>query len=293
MAFWLVVNVCVSKFNRRGLEVARRECGFLDELSGSGHVIKKVEEIPNSGERLAVTVVYEALAATSLRRFLDANPEQSLELRVVKSITYQILKGLADAHGLGIFHRDIRPSKIVIAVADNGLLTVKIVDFRDARRVGRPEPVTPTRDIEKVNLYYQSPEQLMGSTSYGAAVDMWVVGCILAELADRCRVLFPGMNLIDSNRTLIQPREQDTGTQYLGQLYKIFSIRGTPRLHLLPANVAGFLDWETVPRFRRANLLRRFPMLGVSGNRLLARLLSYSSVERLSAAAAIEHNFFD
>ncbi|XP_062010495.1 cyclin-dependent kinase B1-1-like [Rosa rugosa] len=116
-----------QEFNRRGLEVARRECGFLDELSGSGHVIKKVEEIQNSGERLAVTVVYEALAATSLRRFLDANPEQPLPLRAVKSITYQILKGLADAHSLGIFHRDIRPSKIAVAVADDGSLIIKIV----------------------------------------------------------------------------------------------------------------------------------------------------------------------
>lgn len=163
-------------YNRRGLPVAEKECGFLDELAGSDYVVQKVEQLPSSGERLAMTVIFEALPATSLRRFLDAEPERPLQLWQIKSITNQLLRGLADAHSLGIIHRDLRPSKILVSDSDG--LKIKISDFRDARKLAG-QPVTPTRKMEKVNLFYLSPEQLLGSTSYGAAADLWAVGCIL------------------------------------------------------------------------------------------------------------------
>ena len=42
---------------------------------------------------------------------------------------------------------------------------------------------------EVVTQYYRAPEILMGSRRYTASIDMWSVGCIIAELLGR-RVLF-------------------------------------------------------------------------------------------------------
>ena len=42
---------------------------------------------------------------------------------------------------------------------------------------------------EVVTQYYRAPEILMGARKYSAAIDIWSVGCIIAELLGR-RVLF-------------------------------------------------------------------------------------------------------
>ena len=59
-----------------------------------------------------------------------------------------------------------------------------------------------------VTLWYRAPELLLGQQKYSASVDMWSVGCIMAELSSR-RALFPGDSEID-------------------QLFKIFRVLGTP-----------------------------------------------------------------
>ena len=42
---------------------------------------------------------------------------------------------------------------------------------------------------EVVTQYYRAPEILMGAAHYTTSVDMWSVGCIIAELLSR-RILF-------------------------------------------------------------------------------------------------------
>lgn len=59
-----------------------------------------------------------------------------------------------------------------------------------------------------VTRWYRSPELLFGARLYGTGVDMWAVGCIIAELMLRVPFL---------------PGESD-----LGQLMKIFEVCGTP-----------------------------------------------------------------
>lgn len=47
-----------------------------------------------------------------------------------------------------------------------------------------------------VTLWYRAPEILLGSRHYSTAIDMWSVGCIIAEMATR-QPLFPGDSEID------------------------------------------------------------------------------------------------
>jgi len=55
---------------------------------------------------------------------------------------------------------------------------------------------------------YRAPEVLLRSTNYSSPIDIWAMGCIMAELY-RLQPLFPGMSEID-------------------QLYKVTCVLGTP-----------------------------------------------------------------
>lgn len=48
---------------------------------------------------------------------------------------------------------------------------------------------------EVVTQYYRAPEILMGAKHYTAAIDVWSVGCIFAELVTR-RILFQGQDTV-------------------------------------------------------------------------------------------------
>ena len=81
------------------------------------------------------------------------------------------------------FLRDLKPGNLLV----NSNCFLKICDFGFARAV-EPNPNT-TMTLEVVTQYYRAPELLAGCKHYDKAIDMWSVGCVLAELLGR-RILF-------------------------------------------------------------------------------------------------------
>ncbi|KAJ3032330.1 hypothetical protein HDV00_007686 [Rhizophlyctis rosea] len=105
--------------------------------------------------------------------------------------------------------------KKLIDMKPENLLTsghsVKIADFGLAREIRSRPPYT-----EYVSTrWYRAPEVLLRSTAYSSPIDIWAVGCILAELFT-LRPLFPGASEMD-------------------QIFKIVSLLGTP----LPENASS------------------------------------------------------
>jgi serine/threonine-protein kinase len=146
-----------------------------------------IYEVGESGNEGYIVMQY--VPGQSLDRLI-ANGPASLQL--VLSVGIQIADGLQAAHGLGIFHRDLKPQNVMLT--DGGL--VKILDFGLARRL-RPEdasfdPSKPAMDrgasmaatytARGGTIRYMAPEQFVTGQS-SVQSDVWALGVILYELA--------------------------------------------------------------------------------------------------------------
>lgn len=90
-------------------------------------------------------------------------------------------------HNQSIIHRDIKPENLLVSLANN----LKLCDFGFARMVGPKDILTDY----VATRWYRAPELLVGHY-YNHSVDMWAVGCMMAELIDG-QPLFPGESDID------------------------------------------------------------------------------------------------
>ena len=143
------------------------------------------------------------------------NLRAQIPLAVLKSLIYQLLNGVLYLHSCHILHRDLKPANILIT--SNGI--VKIGDLGLARLIY--EPLQPLFQGDKVvvTIWYRAPELLLGARHYTTAIDIWAVGCVMAELAS-LRPIFKGEEAkLDSKKNV--PFQRD-------QLLKIFEVRGTP-----------------------------------------------------------------
>jgi tetratricopeptide (TPR) repeat protein/predicted Ser/Thr protein kinase len=91
------------------------------------------------------------------------------------SVARQVCEGLAEAHRLGVVHRDLKPQNIMIDNEGN----VRIMDFGIARSL-KGKGITDTR-VMIGTPEYMSPEQVEGAEVDGRA-DIYALGIILYEL---------------------------------------------------------------------------------------------------------------
>lgn len=67
--------------------------------------------------------------------------------------------------------------------------------------------------------WYRAPELLLGSRRYSGAVDVWALGCIMAELSDG-QPLFPGESEIDQLYIIHKVLQQPLTPQQLEAFHK-------------------------------------------------------------------------
>ena len=103
-------------------------------------------------------------------------------------------------------HRDIKPENLLISV--NGV--VKLCDFGFARGVKQDKNFIYTDYVS--TRWYRAPENVLGSRSYNYPVDIFALGCIMAELYT-FKPLFPGSSEMDQfekiSRILGKPSNDD------------------------------------------------------------------------------------
>lgn len=106
----------------------------------------------------------------------------------VRHIIMQIANSLEYIHSHGFFHRDVKPENILIYKKT----TVKLGDFGLVKEIRHPTPFTEY----VATRWYRAPENVLGSRSYNYPVDIFALGCIMAELYT-FKPLFPGTSEMD------------------------------------------------------------------------------------------------
>ena len=106
-----------------------------------------------------------------------------IPMEQIKNFMLQILKGMTFVHAKGVCHRDLKPENILM----NQEGQVKICDFGSAK-VLSPEGLNTPYIVSR---YYRAPELILACSDYTNAIDVWAIGCILAEFLTR-RPIFPG-----------------------------------------------------------------------------------------------------
>ncbi|WKA09193.1 hypothetical protein VitviT2T_026864 [Vitis vinifera] len=257
-----------------------REVSLLRMLSRDPHVVRlmDVKQSLNKEGKTVLYLVFEYMD-TDLKKYIRSFRQtgENIPTKTIKSLMYQLCKGVAFCHGHGVLHRDLKPHNLLM---DRKTMMLKIADLGLARAFTLP---IKKYTHEILTLWYRAPEVLLGSTHYSTAVDMWSVGCIFAELITK-QALFPG----DSE---------------LQQLLHIFKLLGTPNEEMWPG-VTKLPNWHEFPQWSPnqnpknsssafPNLSAAVPNLDEDGLDLLSKMLKYDPSERISAKKAMEHPYFD
>nr|XP_028572779.1 cyclin-dependent kinase 3 isoform X2 [Podarcis muralis] len=239
---------------------AIREISLLKELKHPN--IVRLLDVVHSQKKLYL--VFEYLNQ-DLKKYMDSSRTGELPLSLVKSYLYQLLQGVSFCHSHRVIHRDLKPQNLLI----NEMGAIKLADFGLARAFGVP---LRTYTHEVVTLWYRAPEILLGCKFYSTAVDIWSIGCIFAEMVTR-KALFPGDSEID-------------------QLFRIFRTLGTPTESSWPG-VTQLPDYKgNFPKWPRKDMKVLIPNLDRDGRDLLMQLLLYDPNRRISAKAALTHQYF-
>lgn len=136
------------------------------------------------------------LMETDLHRVIYSKQELSDEH--IQYFAYQILRGLLYIHTANVIHRDLKPSNILL----NKDCDLKICDLGLARGYENEEEFKTEYVITR---WYRAPEVILNASEYTKAVDIYAVGCIIAELLGRTP-LFPGIFMHElTRRGLLRP----------------------------------------------------------------------------------------
>ncbi|KAJ7095422.1 Pkinase-domain-containing protein [Mycena belliarum] len=241
---------------------AMREIKLLQSLRHE-NVIRLYEMMVSNG---AVYMVFEymdhdltGILSQTQFGFTDAH---------LKSLSHQMLAGLAYLHHKGVIHRDIKGSNILI----NNRGELKLADFGLARFYQKRRRTDYTNRV--ITLWYRPPELLFGATIYGPEVDMWSAGCIMLELFTK-RPVFQGNDEIH-------------------QLETIYRVIGTPTAERW-GDVTNLPWYELVkPREEMPNHFREMfrKWMSPAALDLAELLLCYDPDARATAVQAMEAPYF-
>ncbi|KAM7266470.1 hypothetical protein ACFE04_004367 [Oxalis oulophora] len=236
-----------------------REIMILQKLDHPN--IVKLEGLATSRMHYSLYLVFEYMKSDLSR--IISRPEGLTEAQV-KCYMQQLLAGLQHCHERGILHRDIKGSNLLID--KHGML--KIADFGLANYYSTKQRHPLTNRV--VTLWYRAPELLLGSTDYGVGIDLWSVGCLLAEM-------FVGKPIMPG-RTEVE------------QLHRIFKLCGTPKEEYWKR-----LKLSTTfrpPQSYKPNLFQVFRDFPESCWGLFGTLLALDPASRGFASSALQDEFF-
>lgn len=227
--------------------------------------IIKLKQIIFDKKTGVLNIVFEYME-TDLYELMKKRSPQKLSETEIRDLTYQILLGLYHMHKYGFFHRDMKPENLLLTGKK-----LKIADFGLAREIRSIPPYT-----EYVSTrYYRAPECILRSTNYNSPIDIWALGCIIAEMYMHPMPLFYGST------------EKEV-------FYKICSILGSPNNIIWPdgINQAKLIGMKIPPN--NGTDLKKI-VIGASDEAidLMKKMLKWDPNSRETATNLLTHPFFN
>ncbi|KAF0523953.1 mitogen-activated protein kinase spm1 [Gigaspora margarita] len=212
--------------------------------------------------------LYEELMEADLHAIIRSG--QPLTDAHYQSFTYQILCGLKYIHSANVLHRDLKPGNLLV----NADCELKICDFGLARGFSEdPEANAGFMTEYVATRWYRAPEIMLSFQSYTKAIDLWSVGCILAELLGG-RPIFKGRDYVDQLNQILQT----LGTPSEPTLSRIGSQRAQEYI-------------RNLPRMQKRPFAKIFPNANALAIDLLERLLTFDPAKRITVEEALDHPY--
>lgn len=225
------------------------------------------------------------------------NPSIQLNTSQIKLYMKQLFEGTLYLHQNKILHRDMKAANLLI----NNKGQLQIADFGLARPYHDPGRAWEAEGWKGgaqsytgmvVTRWYRPPELLAGERKYGPPIDMWGLGCILAEMIVKHPV-FKGCSEIDQMLLIAQLCGSPNEQSYPGwsSLPGVKNADPSGRPDQEP-DIPGQHDFGLYPR----RVVEHFtgPKYMASGDLadLIDKLLVLDPRQRLTAKQALEHRWF-
>ncbi len=168
-----------KRFHRQ----AQEEIRILDNLrkQDKENTLNIIHMIESFTFRNHICITFELLSM-NLYELIKKNKFAGFSLQLVRKFTHSILQCLEALSKLKIIHCDLKPENILLK--QQGRSGIKVIDFGSS-----------CYEHQRIYTYiqsrfYRAPEVILGA-KYGMPIDMWSLGCIIAELLTGYP-LFPG-----------------------------------------------------------------------------------------------------
>ncbi|KAJ1797392.1 hypothetical protein LPJ59_003171 [Coemansia sp. RSA 2399] len=279
------------------------------DISGFPHGTETLASATSYEEnRYHVCLVMEPLLGSTLH---DAFPQRikalygthddiiakRMHIDMIRTVIRQLLVALAHMHSNSLIHADIKTTNVICV--DDSSLRVKLIDFGNSVSDGDVPEYYTTFEIQTV--WFRAPE-VAYQRPFGRAIDMWSIGCVMCELW-LGRSLFTDMDNANLIRSILKLRGPPPAQLYSASPVYLDIVRswcGRPTPGFAPAAVGGRhkssmhpemnIDWD--PQLRMQWLKHSLHAHDDDFVSLADALLEYDPEERLTAAEALDHPFF-
>lgn len=226
---------------------------------------------PPSLQEFREVYLVQELMETDMHRVIRT---QELSDDHCQYFIYQTLRALKALHSADVLHRDLKPSNLLL----NANCDLKLCDFGLARSARPPPNIDDSNTFMTeyvATRWYRAPEVMLTFKEYTRAIDIWSVGCILAEMLSG-KPLFPGRDYHHQLSLILDI----LGTPSIDDFYAISSPRSREYIRALP--------------FRKKKpLASLFPSANPSAVDLMEKCLTFSPKKRIQVDDALRHPYLE